>query len=85
MLDCSADTIERNLKRKYKQTFTEYKADRLEQTAIKVKQRMIKQALEGNVTCMIFVLKNISDWNDKQEVSHKGEAKIIIDKMDENL
>ena len=66
-LGCSDDTIERHIKKKYKQTFTEYKAEQLKKTVLRLKQKMIKMAMNGNVTCLIFVLKNLSDWNDKNQ------------------
>lgn len=66
-LGCSEDTIQRAIKKKYKKTFSEYKKLYLGKTVLRLKQRMIKKALDGNVTCMIFSLKNISDWSDKVE------------------
>jgi hypothetical protein len=67
ILGISADTIERRIKEKYNMNFTEYKKTHLETTVLRLKQRMIKKALDGDNTCLIFTLKNISDWKDQVE------------------
>ena len=80
----SEDTIERAIKKKYKITFSEYKRKQLDKTVLRLKQRMIKKALEGDNTCLIFTLKNISDWKDKQEVDQLQSLRIEISPEDAN-
>ena len=53
-----------------------------------VENALHKSALEGNVTAMIFWLKNRKrvEWRDKQEIEHSGEVKTettVLHKIDE--
>lgn len=67
-MDCSEKHIERNIKAKYKMTFTEYKELKSQGVALKLQQKAINMALQdGNTTMMIFCLKNIANWSDKLE------------------
>lgn len=81
-LGVSTDAIRRRIKEKYNMTFTEYHALKMEGTATKLQQKAIKMALEGNNTMMIFCLKNLAKWADKQEVEHMV-SKIDVD-IDDN-
>lgn len=71
-------TIERCVKRDKKQTFKQYRDYCMGETVFKLKQTLIKKALAGDNTALIFCLKNMSDWADKQEVSNSGPDKIEI-------
>lgn len=66
-LGCSHDTLERKVKQKFGQSFGEYKARMVDRTALKLKHKMITKALAGDNTCLIFSLKNLSNWCDKVE------------------
>lgn len=66
-LGVSEDTIDRRIKERYSCTFTEYRARRSEKIVLRLKQKMIQKALEGDNTCLIFVLKNIGGWSDNPE------------------
>lgn len=67
-LGVSRDTIIRRIKEKYDLTFAEYHNLKMENTATKLQQKAIEMALKGNTTMMIFALKNLAKWSDKQEV-----------------
>jgi hypothetical protein len=49
---------------------------------MKLAQKAVRMALEGNVTMMIFCLKNINQWSDRTvlttNTSTEG-AKLVID------
>lgn len=79
-IGCSEDTIERRIKAKYKMNFSEYKELRSQGIALKLQQKAIKMALEGNNTTMlIFCLKNIANWSDKNEVIETDkEIKVVV-------
>ena len=64
------DTLERAIRRKFDKTFDEYKKPKIKKTVLRLKQKMISKALTGDNVCLIFTLKNISDWSDK--VEHKS-------------
>jgi hypothetical protein len=77
-LNISDDTLDRAIKKKYNMTFTEYKALHVGKTVLRLKQRMIKKALEGDNTCLIFSLKNISDWKDQPDKEIDKSDKAIL-------
>jgi len=78
ILGVSHDTLERHVKREKGMTFGEYKAIKVQQTVLRLKQTMIKKALGGDNTCMIFALKNMSTWSDKVEHSFDKDKKTIL-------
>jgi hypothetical protein len=77
-LGISDDTIDRGIKKKFNMTFTEYKSLQLGKTVLRLKQKMIKKALEGDNTCLIFSLKNISDWKDQPDKEIDKSDKAIL-------
>ena len=71
LLNVSEDTVERRIKAMYKITFSEYRASKLGKVKIKLVQKAITQALEGNSPAvLIFCLKNLCKWTDRQEIEH---------------
>ena len=70
-LEVSVDTIQRRIKEEKGMTFEEYASLKLNRTAVKLQQKAIEMALGGNTTMMIFALKNLAGWTDKQEVLQK--------------
>ena len=69
-LGVSEDTIQRRIKEEHGMTFAEYHALKMERTAVKLQQKAIESALAGNNTMLIFALKNLANWADKQEISN---------------
>lgn len=84
-LGVSVDSIQRRLKEKFGLTFTEYHKLKMERTAVKLQQKAIEQALAGNSTMMIFALKNLANWSDKQEITEDKTISISIDSDDADL
>lgn len=74
-LEVSEDTIDNRIKKKYNMTFTEYKKKRTEHMAMRLKDTIIKKALKGDNVCLIFSLKNLSDWVDRKEQTINLEKK----------
>ncbi len=74
----SHDTLERAIKAKFQLTFGEYKRQKVNHTAYKLKQKMINKAFEGDNTCLIFSLKNLSDWADKIDHGFNEDKKQIL-------
>ena len=64
-LGVSEDTVEKNIKNKYNMTFREYQAKRAEKIVLKLKQTIVKKALNGDNTSLIFCLKNMGGWVDR--------------------
>jgi AraC-like DNA-binding protein len=84
-LGCSEDTIGRRLKDDHGMTFSEYHKLKMERTSLKLQQKAIEQALAGNSTMMIFALKNLAKWSDKQEITSNAQIEINIDNDDSAL
>ncbi len=83
-LGVSIDAIRRRIKERYDMTFTEYHQLKMERTATKLQQKAIEMALDGNNTMMIFCLKNLANWADKQEIQNNI-SEITIKKEDADL
>ena len=83
ILDCHENTIKNHIKKRYNITFTEYADKKLSRTRVKLVQKAIEQATTGNNTVMlIFCLKNLCKWADKQETLHEISTvakKLVID------
>ena len=75
-LGVSLSTLEKRLNEDFGMTFTEYNELKMQRTGLKLQQKAIDLALGGNVTMLIFSLKNIAGWSDKVELSGSEEAPI---------
>ena len=84
-LRVSRDTIIRRIKEDHGMTFSEYHALKKERTATKLQQKAIESALAGNATLMIFCLKNLAGWSDKQEVEQNHSITLVVDDDDADL
>jgi len=71
-LGVSVDTIQRRVKEEKLITFEEYHASKLQRTAVRLQQKAIEMALTGDRTMLIFCLKNLAGWADKQDVELDG-------------
>jgi hypothetical protein len=78
MLDVSHDTVERNIKKKYDMTFTEYRDKKLTHTRLSLIQKALEQAKTGNTTMLIFCLKNLCGWSDKMEHGFEKDKQTIV-------
>jgi hypothetical protein len=68
IMDCSEDTVENRIKEKYGITFSEYRNKKMSKIRISLVQKAINMANNGNVAILIFCLKNLCNWADKQEL-----------------
>ena len=67
ILGVHQNTIKNHIKARHGITFTEYQDRKLSVTKMRLIQKAIKMAENGNATMMIFCLKNICQWQDKIE------------------
>lgn len=65
--DCSADTIERAVKREKNMRFAEYYTQKSKKGHISLRRKMFQTAVDGNVTMMIFLSKQWLGYSDKVE------------------
>lgn len=66
-LKCSEDTVEKRIRENFDMTFSEYREMKMQNVVLKLKQKAVVLALEGNVPMIKFVLSNMSDWREKVE------------------
>jgi len=65
ILEVHENTIKNHIKKRYQKTFTDYALQKLSRTKLKLVQTAIKQASAGNTVMLIFCLKNLCSWADK--------------------
>lgn len=74
LLGISEDTIERAIQRDKGCSFTDYADKCLAPTKLKLVQKALTKALNGDNTMLIFSLKNLCGWADKVETYERGEG-----------
>ncbi len=77
--ECSEDTIEERCK-EYGNgaSFPEFRDQNMVHTRLSLIRNALKMAENGNPAMMIFCLKNLCGWKDKQEVSTDSDTKNLI-------
>lgn len=82
ILECHENTIKNHIKKRYDLTFTQYAEKKLSRTKVKLVQKAIEMATSGNTAMMIFCLKNINKWSDRQDIEVDGTIKTNIVDLD---
>lgn len=62
----SEDTIDRRCKEFSGVSFAEFREQNMVHTRLELQRSALKQANSGNTTMLIFCLKNLCGWRDKQ-------------------
>jgi hypothetical protein len=65
--DCSADTIERHVKKKYDLTFAEIRKQKAEVGKVSIRRKMHELALSGDRVMLIWLSKQHLGMRDKHE------------------
>jgi hypothetical protein len=71
-LDCGQDTIIRYCK-SIGESFASFRDKNMVHTRFGLIRKAIQKAENGDNTMLIFCLKNLCGWADRQEIEHKGE------------
>lgn len=83
--ECSEDTIERKCQKLAGVSFAEFRDQNMVHTRFSLVRKAITKAESGDNVMLIFCLKNLCDWRDKQP----GETDVVINnvssKSDEEL
>jgi len=66
---CSATTISDTIKKHFGITFREFRDQRMVHTRLALQRKAVQMGESGNVAMLIFTLKNLCGWADKQEIS----------------
>jgi hypothetical protein len=67
IMGISEDTIARHIRKEYDLTFAEYREKKLQKTVLKLVEKAIDKALSGDNTMLIWTMKNLAGWADKNE------------------
>ena len=79
LMNCSEDTITRRIKEEHGVTFAVYRDKKMAKTRVKLVETALHLATKGNVTMLIFSLKNLCGWTDRYEdVSEKTDVKEVV-------
>lgn len=68
-LKISQDTLARAVEKMTGMTFAEYRDKKVDLTRLKLVQKAVTMAMDGNPTMLIFCLKNLCNWKDKNELT----------------
>jgi hypothetical protein len=69
ILECSEDLIANRIKEKYNLTFSEYRHQKMAKVALSLWQKQFELAMQGNVTLLIWLGKQLCEQSDKQEIT----------------
>lgn len=85
-LEVDPSTIERHIKKTYKCSYAEFREQNMVHTRFSLIRTALKQADSGNTAMLIFCLKNLCGWTDKQEtdITSGGEKISLTYELDEN-
>lgn len=81
-LDCAEDTVVRHIKEKHGVNFKDYREKKMGSIRLRLRQKQIRMALDGNVALLIFLGKNLLGQSDKQETTFavgENSEKLVLD------
>lgn len=67
--ECSERTIERYIKDNFQLTFVEFREQKMVHTRHGLIRKALEMAMNGDRTMLIFSLKNLCGWADKQDLN----------------
>lgn len=80
---CSEKTIENFIRKTWDLTFFDFRQQNMVHTRLNIVRKAISKAENGDNIMLIFCLKNLCDWSDRQEI--KNEVRVVQDMSDEEL
>lgn len=76
--ECSEDSVENFIKKEFKVSFSVFREQNMVHTRFDIFREMVRKALEGDNTMLIWCSKNMLGWKDKHEISGTDEAPLTI-------
>jgi hypothetical protein len=70
--DCGTTTVEDTIKQTWGVTFREFRDKNMVHTRLGLQRKAIEKANSGDNTMLIFALKNLCGWSDKNQVELTG-------------
>jgi hypothetical protein len=83
LLGVSEKTIDRRVNQEKDMTFTEYAEAKFTGIKLKLVQKIVSKALDGDNTCLIFSLKNLCGWADKVESESTEAVEVFVTKYED--
>lgn len=78
-LDVSQDTIIRYIEKTYKTSYANFREQNMVHTRFSLIRTALKQAESGNTAMLIFCLKNMCGWTDKNEnINHDSNIQVTV-------
>jgi hypothetical protein len=74
--------IDNAVKRHAKMPFSEYRNRKMDGIRLKLIQKALTMAMAGNVPVLIFTLKNLCNWTDRQTNVNETAEPFIIERRD---
>jgi hypothetical protein len=74
---CSEDTIELRAKEFGYESFTDLRQQNMVHTRLNLIRKALEMAEKGNTAMVIFALKNLCGWADKQEIAQVDKTRIF--------
>src|SRR3990167_9824498 len=71
ILGISLEALSRRCEKEKGMTFSEYKEKKMSHTKLRLQQKAIQKALDGDNVMLIFCLKNVCGWLDKVDMESK--------------
>jgi hypothetical protein len=87
LMNVSERTVERYIKKHFKQTFVEFRDQKMAVTRHMIIRGILDQCKKGNMTALIYASKNLCGWVDKVETKNEttNSNTITIDVNDTKL
>lgn len=67
--ECHPDSIEKFINKKFLCTFSEFREQNMVHSRFSLIRKAMEKALSGDNCMLIFCLKNLCDWKDRNELS----------------
>lgn len=89
--EVSERTIERVISKNYKLSFVEFRDQNMVHTRLNIVRKAIQKAEGGDNVMLIFCLKNLCGWKDKQPgeedktIKHEGEIAVTKTDLEERV
>lgn len=77
-LEVSISYLEKKITKEKEMSFGEYRERKMSSVKLKLIQKALSKAFDGDNTMLIFSLKNLCGWTDKMEHGFDKEKKTIL-------
>lgn len=83
--ECGQRTVEDTIREHFDLTFREFRRQNMVHTRLSLVRKAVQKGEAGDNTMLIFCLKNLCGWADKQEVEQTGESNKLVVQFQKRL